>query len=174
MKFKELKIGTSVGVPCLIVSITDAKARNGSAFCKLVLSDGESTVEANYWQRTKADLEKFLHKAVWLEVKTEEYQGNKSFIIEGIHDAPEQFKASDFLITAPVPSNEMARYIMESLSNECPGDCLNALTTKLFKENYSKISYYGGGKTVHNNYMGGLLYHTYRMMKSAVALTKVY
>jgi len=173
-KFSELNVGENTGIACLVTAIEETKARNDSIFCKVSLSDGETSVVANYWQRTKKELEQWEKKPVWIEIQVEEYQGAKSYIIKGIHEAPDGVSVQDFILSAPYPSQKMYDNIMQLLKEDGEDSCLTKLTVRIYEERKEELMKASAAKSVHHDCYGGLLYHTLRMLATAKSLCRVY
>ena len=84
MKIKEIKtngIGTVEGI---VIALEEKANKNNSSFINMTVSDGETQVVAKVWN---ADLETFKFKtgqAVLVELKMEEYKGQKRCITSSI------------------------------------------------------------------------------------------
>ena len=169
MKIKEIKtngIGTVEGI---VIALEEKANKNNSSFINMTVSDGETQVVAKVWN---ADLETFKFKtgqAVLVELKMEEYKGQKSYIAREI--TASSADPALFICGAPVKSEEMYNFLYKTA-----GRCGVYASTvkKILDDNKDHLMFWGAGKAVHHNIRGGLLYHTYRMTKTAAYITSVY
>lgn len=169
MKIKEIKtngIGTVEGI---VIALEEKANKNNSSFINMTISDGETQVVAKVWN---ADLETFKFKtgqAVLVELKMEEYKGQKSYVAREI--TASSADPALFICGAPVKSEEMYNFLYKTA-----GRCGVYASTvkKILDDNKDHLMFWGAGKAVHHNIRGGLLYHTYRMTKTAAYITSVY
>ena len=169
MKIKEIKtngIGTVEGI---VIALEEKANKNNSSFINMTVSDGETQVVAKVWN---ADLETFKFKtgqAVLVELKMEEYKGQKSYVAREI--TASSADPALFICGAPVKSEEMYNFLYKTA-----GRCGVYASTvkKILDDNKDHLMFWGAGKAVHHNIRGGLLYHTYRMTKTAAYITSVY
>lgn len=169
MKIKELKVGNVGTVECIIVSIEERKNKNNGIFINLCISDGESQVIAKKWN-TK--LETFAFKegqAVLVELKAEEYKGDANYIVREITESstdPQQL-----ICGAPIPSENMFAFLLKT-ADKC--GIYACVVKKILSDYRDKLMSWSAAKSIHHNIHGGLLYHTYRMTKTAVYVANIY
>ena len=105
MKIKEIKtngIGTVEGI---VIALEEKANKNNSSFINMTVSDGETQVVAKVWN---ADLETFKFKtgqAVLVELKMEEYKGQKSYVAREI--TASSADPALFICGAPVNRRKM-------------------------------------------------------------------
>ena len=112
MKIKEIKtngIGTVEGI---VIALEEKANKNNSSFINMTVSDGETQVVAKVWN---ADLETFKFKtgqAVLVELKMEEYKGQKSYVAREI--TASSADPALFICGAPVKSEEMYNFLYKN------------------------------------------------------------
>ena len=102
------------------------------------------------------------------------YNGVETYEVKEYQAAPDDAKLEDYLLTAPIPSQDMMDEIKSILSKEISETELYPLVMEILDENADKLLYWAAAKTIHHNCYGGLLYHMLRMLKTAVILSRVY
>lgn len=174
-KFSEAKVGESFGLACLLVAVEEKLTKNSSTYVSLTLSDGESEILANYWNRGKEEVvSKFPEKsALWAELDKQEYQGKATYVVKGLDKAPTGVEASDFIIRSPYKPQAMYDGIMKVVHECCEGET-ERLVEEVYTEHKDKLLYWSAAKAIHHNCYGGLLYHTLRMVLSAKRLSELY
>ena len=182
-KLTDAEIGSTLSRPLLVSAIEENTDRNGKAFVKVTLKDGFSDVTALMFATSAADLEARLIKpntVVDADLAVSEYQGNKSYKVSNLAPAADKLlSVYDFVKLPPVDLDVMYHEIIEllnSTSNSYEGaytplsDLAIRILTK-YKDSYMTSS---AAISMHHNLRGGLLYHSYRMVKAADALCNVY
>jgi 3'-5' exoribonuclease len=103
--------------------------------------------------------------------------GKDQFEISAIERLSEEeaksIDVSEYIITAPEPSEEMFAFLLaraEALGDEK----LRAFAVDILKENKESLLYYPAAMSNHHAYYGGLLYHTKRMLMLAEGVAGVY
>ena len=89
----------------------------------------------------------------------------------------EQDNIKDFIKVPPVAGNVMYDYIVNTvkLSHSLGSQSfVTAVTLKLLEENKYYFCTSSAAVAMHHNLLGGLLYHTYRMVQAAECLSNVY
>ena len=169
MKLKDMKPGTTGTVECIIVSVEERANKNNGVYLNLTVSDGEAQVSAKKWNEK---LEGFLFQpgqVILAEMKEEDYKGDTSYVIKNITES-----SADpllFIRTAPVKAEDMYNFLLHTA-----GRCgvFAKVTQRILTDNKDKLLIWSAGKSVHHNLRGGLLYHTYRMTKTAAYVASIY
>lgn len=183
IKFSDAQIGSTINRPVLVSAIAENTARNGNIFVKVSLKDGFSEVTAMMFdasQESLASLGIRQNTIADAELSVSEYQGSKSFKIVQIRPtADSTLTVNNFTKLPPVDLDLMYSEIcsmIESSANDYDGNYtpLSDLALKIltkYKDSYMTSS---AAISMHHNLRGGLLYHSYRMVKAADALCGVY
>ena len=174
-KFKELVVNKPAVATALLLDVEERQTKNGGAYCKLTLSDGGDQIVANMWDSQADTLEPFKRSLVSVVVTAGQYQGNPSYTVSTVKEAPATEHIEDYIESAPLKSEDMYEGILSIL--EKAADKKNPLvqiSRELYKQNKMQLFRWSAAKAVHHNCYGGLLYHTYRMMQAAVKLMEVF
>ena len=150
-KFKDLKVGDNNLE--ILALVTDCKIRqtvNQTPYYGLVISDGEN-----------------LGTVYKMTIKVNEYGGKNQIIINRIEDVElTAEEESKFYRTAPLTIDELRQGIREYISR-IDNPILKSVVTKLITNASDKFFTHPAAMTMHHNYINGLVYHTYSMLRIA-------
>ncbi len=179
-KFSEADLNSTVRIQALVTSITESNSKAGSPYCRITLSDGESIITANMFSTSMQGLfDNFAveqYTVVITTLSVSEYNGTKSFKIQEIQRSADQDTAS-FIRVPPVPSDVMKSYILNSILNSAPSgmdSSLVRISHTLISNHCNMFCRSSAAVSMHHNLLGGLLYHTYRMVQAAEKMCEVY
>ena len=177
----EVRIGDRFERPLLLEKMTTETASTGTTYLKLILSDGKtkkSVAEFNRTRQNLLDMGISEGHMVYVNLEVDDYKGGPSLKIININ-ADNTTDISDYIITPPLGADMMFDYIintLKSVADDFGGMCtpLSELAT-LILENYRVFFIRSSAAiSMHHNHIGGLLWHTYCMVRSAVALSQLY
>ena len=174
LKIKELELNKKTSTVVLLQSVEESETKSGRPYCRLTLSDGESTIVANLWDTEKAKLKVEEKTLISAELYPKMYQENVSYELYRYGKAPEDAKIEEFIIHAPYKSDAMYDEILAIMKKEGGDSSLVTLVETIYEENKEKLLYWSAAKCVHHNMYGGLLYHTFRMVRAGCMLARVY
>lgn len=177
IKFSELESGHNYELFAMITELLEKEAKNGNPFLDVKLSDGDKEIVAKLFDH---DLEGFGHKRgdlLQLSLNVSTYNGNPNYLIKSYRSATDEDEVSldDFILSAPIPAKTMYDECL-NIANEIKSrnNELGTIVETIYTENKDKLLYWSAAKSMHHNCYSGLLYHSWRMMKAAINLTKVY
>ena len=179
-KLTDAEIGSNLSRPLLLSAIEENTDRNGKAFVKVTLKDGFSDVTALMFATSAADLEARMivpNTVVDADLAVSEYQGNKSYKVSNLATASDKsLSVADFVKLPPVDLDTMYNEIISMLTAVSGADAapISDLAIRIltkYKDAYMTSS---AAISMHHNLRGGLLYHSYRMVKAADAICNVY
>lgn len=178
-KIKELPENQKTTTVVLLALIEEKETRAGKPYCELTLSDGETQIQAKLWNNAKADVKVEEKSLITAELYPKEYQGALSYELFRYGPAPEDCQITDYVIKAPYKPEDMYQEILNLLRKEISVSDpekldLIDLVKNIYEENKENLLYWSAAKSVHHNCYSGLLYHTFRMVRSAVMLSRVY
>lgn len=173
-KIKELELNKKTPTVVLFQSVEESETKTGRPYCRLTLSDGETTIVANLWDTEKAELKVQEKTLISAELYPKMYQETVAYELYRYGNAPAEARIEDYIIHAPFSGEEMYKDILRLIEKECSGSELVALVTTIYEENKDKLLYWSAAKSIHHNMYAGLLYHTFRMVRSGVMLSRVY
>lgn len=177
------EIGTTVNRPVLVLSVTDVYKNGKQSYVKISMRDGFSEFTVNMFKTSKAELAdkgviKYAVCDVFIDVT--DYKGSKSMLVQDIFPTKaEGISADDFVKLPPVDRELMFNEItdiLNSAADDMNGEYapLSALAVKLLSDNKESFMSSSAAVSVHHNFLGGLIYHTYRMVKAADKISDVY
>ena len=191
-RFEETEIGNNYDMTLLVVRIEERTTKKGDPYCRLTLSDGKTQQEANLFNNNTRDSLKLQgvteEKPVDVRLKCTEFQNQKNYTVDSINPArlTDEEKAT-LIKMPPLPRQQMLldmiRIVLDSSGRQYDKDnviipeddySLTALTVRLISKNSKAFSSSSAAKSMHHNLMGGLLYHTYRMVKAAYSVCDIY
>ena len=85
----------------------------------------------------------------------------------------EKIDIAEILPMAPISSDKMFAKLM-AMTADMKNQELKTVCQILLNEHKSQLMTIPGGKSMHHNVLGGLLYHMLRMAQSGLALTAIY
>ncbi len=181
--FSEMQINESQVRPVLVSTINENISKNGKPFLKITLKDGQSEQTALMFDISAAQLADMGIKKdsiADVDISVSEYQGARNYKIKDIWLTKDNdVNIKDFIRMPPVDQNVMYQEICQLIKNSAndyngkytPLSDLAIEILEHYKERYMNSS---AAVSMHHNIRGGLLYHSYRMIKSADALCGVY
>ena len=171
-KFKDLKVGDN-NIEILAL-VTDCKVRqtvNQTPYYGLVISDGDNLSDARIWTvnlvNELAEKEIKIGTVYKMTIKVNEYGGKNQIIINRIEDVElTSEEEAKFYRTAPLSMEELKQGIKEYISR-IDNPILKTVVTKMIAGASDKYFIHPAAMTMHHNYINGLVYHTYSMLRIA-------
>ena len=192
IRFEETEIGNNYDMTLLVIRIEERTTKKGDPYCRLTLSDGKTQQEANLFNNNTRESLKIQgiteEKPVNVRLKCTEFQNQKNYTVDSIEPAKLTDEEKATLIKMPpLPRQQMLldmiRIVLDSSGREYDKDnvvipeddySLTALTVRLISKNSKAFCSSSAAKSMHHNLMGGLLYHTFRMVKTAYSVCDIY
>lgn len=163
----------------LLRHVEQAVGKNGRPYCILTVADGDyQENRVNLWN---TDIEKLGiadNTVVVATIQKKLYNGKPNYSSNSVFAATDtQLTGMDFAESAPVKSPVMFEEIIKIVSESGQGEkegSITQLTKEIFQDQREKLMRWSAAKSVHHNILGGLLYHTYRMVQQAEAMSLIY
>lgn len=182
--FSDAQIGTTISRPVLVTKISEASDRNGNPYVRITMKDGKTEQSANKFSMT-AEMLKTEQRVdegsiAFVELAVQSYNGSKSFLINSIiPNTDTDITAADFVRLPPVDIDQMYLEICEMVRNsadDCGGKYapLSDLALDILEKNKEEYISSSAAIAMHHNLRGGLIYHSYRMVKAADAICNIY
>lgn len=163
----------------LVKNITAKNDTNGNPYANVILQDPTGDISMKLWdftpERTTEIPEGCVMELSGLIVSYKEQLQLKpsEWIVLNSNDprANPQF----YLKSSPMPVQEMQNQIFHYLKlihNE--DQQLGNIVSEVIRSDSSKFLTYPASKLLHHSFVGGLAYHTCRMLKSAEQLASIY
>ncbi|MBQ4464815.1 MAG: HD domain-containing protein [Oscillospiraceae bacterium] len=183
VKLSEIQIGETIHRPVLVSNIAENVSKNGKPFLRVTLKDGYGEQVAMMFDasaQTLAANNVYKDTVADVTVSVSEYQGSRSYKIMEIAPASDtSLTIGDFTKLPPIDLDVMYDEICEilkSTADDCGGTHtpLADLALRILNDHKKAYMTSSAAVSMHHNLRGGLLYHSYRMVKAADALCTVY
>ncbi|WP_326910055.1 3'-5' exoribonuclease YhaM family protein [Sedimentibacter sp. MB31-C6] len=172
----ELKAGEKTEGFYLIKSFEVRKTTAGKQYIDINLVDKTGEVNAKIWEYSK-ETEKIVIENSIVKIRGEvlEWSGSKQVKINKIRAklSTENIKISELIPSAPIETSEMLDTV-KSYVKKIKDVQIKLLVENIMNKYNNKLLYYPAAKKNHHSYLGGLLYHTLRMIQSGEKLGQVY
>lgn len=107
-KFKEIALDTATWTVAFLGAIEERETKSKKPFCTFHLLDGDIAITANLWNTEKKDIYKVQEKSVIsVQLYKKLYNGVETYEVKEYQAAPDDAKLEDYLLTAPIPSQDM-------------------------------------------------------------------
>lgn len=181
-KLVNLNVGDVFEGKLLIDKLDFKVARNGKPFVSITLKDDTLDLSGNIWDTSEDNFNFKTGEVIYVYANISTYMNNKQLEIKNIEKLKEGDEDQNpylFLKKAPMSEKEMQdeiKYFLNIISN---GNKKYIKIIKyLFEKNDKRIQkeffVHPAAKAVHHNFLGGLSYHTLRMLKIAEAMIDIY
>ena len=182
LNFADIKAGDTVTTVVRVFNIEQqTTAANKTTYCNITITDAANGKEvAKMWQTRKDDLPFKEEDMIGVSLECQLYNGAKSYIIKKAYAAPNDVNPNDYLPHPPLPPEEMYGDILRNnrlVSKQVPQGALLSmadLVEGIYEEHKEKLLYWSAAKSMHHSMYGGLIYHTFRMVRNGLCATKVY
>lgn len=176
-KIKEMKPDMSVTFEAIIsqVSIGKTNGKNKRNYLNLILEDQSGEIDAKWWSPTDHDCQVCVQGAV-VKGSGDVISYNDSIQmkvakLEVLEVTDEE--RMKFLPSAPLDVEVMMKEINDTISN-MQSKALRDITRSLIHDHRAAFMSYPAATRNHHDFINGLLYHTYCMLKIAKGIADVY
>ena len=195
-KISELGLDRTDEIVLYLSEVNETVAKNGKPYCNLKLQDGgPDPIQAKLWDMKKEDLlkEVALETPVKVSIKTQIFNGQKSYICSSIGKAPAGTDPSMFAMKSDMDTEMMFTDIVDGPEMDTatvakvqkwerfPGlprlmknQDLLLLVQSIYRKNKEAVLKSSAAQSNHHAYRGGLLEHTYRMLMLALPVSAIY
>lgn len=167
----------------LVGDLQERVTQKGDPYIAMKLYDKDSQITVRIWSTSMADLEeKGIKNSSLVKAggKCDLYRDEKQFTVETqrqfmlrLAGEDDEIDLEDFIPMAPVSFNDIKTFILEAIENMEDED-YKSFIKEVFADYGDDLIKTPASVGVHHEYLNGLGYHIYRMLKSAIALAKVY
>ena len=152
---------------------------NGKQYLDIALGDRTGEVSAKKWDVSEAEQESLVQikekESVKVKGLVTEWAGQLQLRIQRIRKTTEEDgqMMADFVKAAPEDPGEMYEYIHKTAEG-IGDDDLRKLCIRVLTDNKDRLMYYPAASKNHHAQLGGLLYHTKRMLMTGERVCQVY
>ena len=152
---------------------------NGKQYLDITLGDKTGELTGKKWDVSDGEYPALVDikekDIVKIKGIITEWAGQLQFRVQRIRKANENDgqQIGDFVKAAPEDPQEMYDFIFDTAQNLTDKD-LRELCVRLLTENKERLLYYPAASKNHHAQLGGLLYHTKRMLMTGMRVCEVY
>ena len=152
---------------------------NGKQYLDITLGDKTGELTGKKWDVSDGEYPALVEikekEIVKVKAVMTEWAGQLQFRVQRIRKANEQdgVAVGDFVKAAPEDPQEMFDFIY-GVAENLKDEELRALTLRILTENKERLLYYPAASKNHHAQLGGLLYHTKRMLMTGQRVCEVY
>ena len=171
MYLNEISVGGGA-VEALVLSIEERTTSSGKPYLLVTVSDKNSTEVLKYWNTSMESSGLELYKIYNFTLKYSMFNEKKDLSIV----SKELVSGADvlqYVKHAPVETTTLFNNIL-AITGTIEDEGLRTLVSTIYSGFKEKLLYWAAAKNHHHNYVGGLLWHTYRIVKSADLMQQVY
>lgn len=174
-KFLEMKIGDDVEFYALVESSQKRFTPNKSAYYGIVLSDGETNIDARVWDVNLVEKNEVSPGGVYsFKAHINEYNSKPQFVITAIKLVDEnEVNVSEFYRSAPLNEEDLRNGIKNYI-RKIENNTLKNLVVGLISKVPDDYFVFPAAMSMHHNYFNGLAYHTFTMLRLAEKMLEVY
>lgn len=167
---KDLKVGEKIDTCFKITDIDKRTKKDGNAFLTLQLMDKTGKLAAKVWNNAERYYNKVQPGTIYhIKGTVNEYMSKLEIKIDSIRDAAAgDYDAADFIESADFDTSELFDEMMTLLKANIKDPSLLKLISLFSEEFQNHFQRHYGAQKIHHAYLGGLMEHTYSMMKIAV------
>lgn len=175
----DLKVKEEIVDFFMAKSVAIKTGSNGKEYLDLLLGDTTGEISAKKWNISPTENDKFKEfkdgDIVKVKAHVKEWNGIKQLDVSLIREADEkdQVDRSQFIKCAPLPTEEMYSYMVDTCQ-AFEDEQLKNLCMKALEDNKEKLLYWPAASKNHHAEYGGLLYHMKRMVDNGKAMCTVY
>ena len=157
------------------VTVGKTNGNNKSNYLNLVLEDQTGSLDAKLWSATPQDVETFIQGTL-VKGKGDiiKYNGNRQMKVIKLNkiDATDQQKLA-FIPCAPLPVEEMMNFL-DTQINKIQEKTYHDIVKSVIHDHREAFMYAPAASHNHHEFVSGLLYHTYTMVKCGLAMCDIY
>jgi len=175
MKISEMTVGTKFTGFYILKSAALKTTTTGKPFLSAVIFDNSGTIEAKMWDYTGPLSSEDEGKVIKIMGMVSEFKGSLQVTVERLRLAAEDdpFSLADLVPTAPIDTSD-AMLGVENMLQRIPDDDYRKISLAVLEKYREKFMSMPAAKAVHHAFLGGLLMHTYNMMRTAQFMTQLY
>lgn len=170
MKIADLTTNDIVDITLVVVSATAKETKSHKPYLALEFFDGTDRINANYWDWSSGNIPA-VNAILDINAQVTEWQGVKQLNVRSMKTNTTR-QLAEF---APASGYDIAEVYKEAyeLMSEVKDDTLRPLALALLDELRVQWITVPGAVSVHHNYIGGTLIHSYNVARKAKALAEV-
>jgi 3'-5' exoribonuclease len=174
-RIKDIKNGMASELVVRFVDVKERTSSSNSVYYALSIYDGEDYIDAKIWDISdKKDWVKS-GEVYRVSGKGNEFAGKVQFIITEVHKLTEyeQEDLKKFYKYAKISKEQLEEYIF-GYAKRIENQTLSTIVMELINKYFLKYFEFPAAVTMHHNYLSGLAYHVYSMLKLSDTYLQLY
>ena len=169
MKIKDLTVGEIVDITLVVKSATAKETKAKKPYLALEFFDGTDIISANYWDWYSGNIPA-VNAILDVNAQVTEWQGVKQLNVKRLATNTTRVLAE----FAPASGRDIAEVYRNAyaLMSDVKDDTLRELALAILEELRPSWITVPGAKSVHHNYIGGTLVHSYDVAVKAKAMAE--
>jgi 3'-5' exoribonuclease len=175
-KVKDYRAGDEVNNLILrLVNVQYRKTTSQADYVNALGFDGEEILEVKIWNVTDSIRENLENGKIYTcSGQMKDYQGKLQFNLKELAEAdPSLYRLEEFFEYAKLSVEELKEKIMNYVL-KIENANIKKLVLAVLKEDLDAYFVHPAAKSVHHNYISGLAYHVYSMLKLADTYIELY
>lgn len=168
----QFTVGENIKVYLMVKQIVRKNKKNGENYFRFELQDKSGVINGNIWTINEETEKIQKNDIVLIDGLVEEYMGQKQLNIRNIEKTDGSL-AENFIEKAPVMVKDL-QFGIEHAISQISNTIIQRITRTIYEENKNDFLVYPAAVRNHHEFLNGLAYHTYTMIKLAYAIKKIY
>ena len=164
MKIAEFVVGSMIETPLVVKTATPKKTKAGKPYLTIEFFDGQNTISGNYWDWTTGKIPA-VNTILDVNAQVTEWNGTKQLNVKSMSTCTTKILA-DFAPTSGYDIGEIYKAAY-TLMSDVKDDTLRTLALAALEELREQWLYVPGAVSIHHNFIGGTLVHSYNVARLA-------
>ncbi|MCU0289038.1 MAG: OB-fold nucleic acid binding domain-containing protein, partial [Acidobacteria bacterium] len=175
---KDLQVGQQVDTFYKVVAVEKRPKKDGSCFLAVELMDKTGKIPAKIWDNADSFLKIIKPGTIYrLKGYVSEYMNKKEIKVDNIKTispAEKDFDPADFEEKCQFDMASRFGELINTIKSNLTKPYLLQLVDEFCKTYGEKFKSHYGAQKIHHAYLGGLLEHTFSMVKLAIPIAEHY
>ena len=167
MKIKDFVVGNLIEAPLVVKSAIAKETKAKKPYLSVEFFDGQESISGNYWDWVSGNIPA-VNTVLTVKAQVTEWQGTKQLNIKAMSTCTTKSLA-DFAPTSEYNIAEVYMQAHELMSN-VEDETLRTIAVAVLEELKEHWVLVPGAVSVHHNFVGGTLVHSYHVAKIAEAI----
>ena len=170
MKIRDLTVGKMCEITLVVKTATARMTKTGNEYLALEFFDGTDTIPGNFWDWSTGKIPE-VNAVLDVKAQVTEWQGNKQLNVKSLTTSTTR-QLADF---APTSEFDIAEIYKASyaMMNDVKDDTLRNIAVAVMEELRELWITVPAAVSVHHNFIGGTLVHSYSVATKAKAMAEV-
>lgn len=156
----------------LVLKASQKETKAGKPFVVMSLSDGFSTIDARKWDTSLDEVKDMVEQVIDVELERRDYNGGASYVVNNVLGFDNNADLSEY-VKCIRDREHMYDFIVQMLTQKCTIP-ERQIALNLYRDYKNQLINWAAATSNHHALKGGLIYHTFRMVKTAYLLKNVY